>query len=192
MIEMKLDLDLHTVHLRNATMERIVALFDGFHDQFARAAILVHRKTVFSILIYMIRLCPVVTGRLRGSWTPFLDKYGKQTAYARYLNEKALSSGVPKSVVGRFLQKLGGLVGLTAVNEGKSQGYYADAPFITTVGTNVVYAAKVNENSAYFDRTVSMAQLLIQQNFDDFIEKALDAGWIPPLDDEPITGRSGI
>lgn len=191
MIRIQAALDAPEVHVKSETLQEVFKYFDGLHLKFERAVLMVHRKSVFEILIYLIRLTPVVTGRLRGSWTPFLDKYGKQSFYARYLNDRSIAGGRPKTVTGRALAVLGGVVGLSAVDEGKRLGFYLDNALLTTVGTNVVYAGSVNQQSHYLDKTVAQAQLLINKNLEGFVEASRKAGWIPTLSDNPTNEGEG-
>ncbi len=191
MIKVQASLIARDVTLRNATMGEIAKWFDGQHVKFERAALMVHRKTVFEILIYLIRLTPVVTGRLRGSWTPFLDKYGKQSFYARYLNDRSLAGGRPKTIGGQVMATLGGVLGMSAVAQGKRLGFFMDNALLTTVGSNVVYGAKVDESSHYMTKTAAQAQLLINQNFENFVEASTKSGWIPDLKDDPTGGGNG-
>ncbi len=193
MIKVQAALTAPEVHVKAETLQEIFKYFDGLHLKFERAALMIHRKTVFEILIYLIRLTPVVTGRLRGSWTPFLDKYGKQSFYARYLNDRALSGGRPKTITGRAMATLGGVVGMSAVDEGKRLGFYLDNALLTTVGSNVVYAGSVNQKSHYLDKTVAQAQTLINKNFESFLEASRKAGWIPnDLNDDPDSAQVGF
>lgn len=190
MIAIHATMQVEQLTLNDDTMNKMVKFMDGAHTQFTKAAIKVHRKIVFSVLIYLMRVCPVLTGRLRGSWTPFLDKYQKQSFYARYLSDKSLVRSRPKTLIGHASQAAAALFGRTAVDQGKAEGYFADGPLITTVGSNVVYAGKVNDASHYLDVTVAMAQPFIDQTFKDFIEAAENAGWIPTdLSDDPVTEK---
>lgn len=190
MIDIHATMQIEHITLNDDTMNKMVKFMDGAHTEFTKAAIKVHRKIVFSILIYLIRICPVLTGRLRGSWTPFLDKYQKQAFYGRYLNDASLVRSKPKTLLGHASQSLKGFLGLSAVDQGKKDGYFADGPLITTVGSNVVYAAKVNDASHYLDVTVAMSEPFIDQTFKDFIEASEKAGWIPTdLGDDPVTEK---
>lgn len=175
------------VTLKDATMKDVVKWFDKQHEQFALAAMKVHRKTVFEILIYLLRVCPVLTGRLRGSWTPYLDRYGKQASYSRFLSDKSLVRSAPKTALGTFKAKIKEVLSLDAVSKGKAEGSFTESGMLTTVSSNVVYAAKVNESSHYFDRTSETANSIINANFENFLAAARKEGWIPPADfsDEP-------
>lgn len=187
MIQMTAGLSIGTVKLKD--VHAIIKYFDEQHSEFANAAVKVHRKTVFEVLIYLLRLCPVLTGRLRGSWTPFLDKYGKQSSYAKFLNDRSLAGGRPKSMVGRAGAAIQDALGMGAVDQGKREGFFTDGPLITNVGTNVVYAEAVNQKSHYMDRTLAQAQMLVNRNFENFIKAAREKGWIPTdFKDDPETG----
>lgn len=172
--------------LKDDTLELMAQYLEHGGERFAKAALKVHRKTVFEILIQLLRYCPVLTGRLRGSWTPFLDRWGKQSSYARFLNDKSLVESAPKTVLGTVKAKIDKLLSLDAVSQGKAQGFFADQGMITTIGTNVVYAAKVNAQSRYFTRAAISANFIINANFEQFLEAARKAGWVPDnYSDEP-------
>lgn len=171
-----------TVELKDDTLAQMVKYMDAQHIEFEKGALKVHRKTVFEILIHMLRTTPVLTGRLRGSWTPFLDRWGKQSAYARYLNDKSLVRSKPESLAGRLTQSLSRLAGTDAVSQGKEQGFFQDAGLITTVGTNVAYAEKVNESSHYFTQGAQAAAQILNANTEQYLIAARKAGWIPPAD----------
>jgi hypothetical protein len=166
-----------TAELKDDTLQQMVKYMDGAHREFELAALKVHRKTVFEILIALIRYTPVDTGRLRGSWTPYLDRHGKSAAYSRFMGDSSLAIG-----------DRGGAARLdaAAISQGKREGFFTDGTLITTVGSNVAYAYAVNEYSRYFDRAAIDANRIINKNFEEFLKASREAGWIPPrYSDEP-------
>lgn len=175
-----------TAELKDDTLEAMVKYMDSAHIEFEQGALKVHRKTVFEILIHFLRITPVVTGRLRGSWTPYLDRWGKQSAYSRYLNDTSLVRSKPKTLGGQLGRAFRRALGTDEISEGKRQGFFQDSGLLTTVGTNVVYAASANEKSHYFDQGAAAAETILNQNMHNYIEAARKAGWIPTdLSDDP-------
>lgn len=167
------------IELKDDTLREMVKYLDGSHIEFEQAALKVHRKTVFEVLIQLLRYCPVITGRLRGSWTPYLDKWGKQSAYARFLSDASLVTHRVRGAYARTKNTLKRLAGVDEVSEGKRLGYYQDSGLMTTVGSNVAYAASVNEQSGYLDKAAQAASFIIDQNFTQFMEASRKVGWIP-------------
>jgi hypothetical protein len=175
-----------TAELKDDTLRQMVKYMDGQHVEFEKAALKVHRKTVFEILIQLLRYTPVDTGRLRGSWTPYLDRWGKQASYRRFLSDKTLVRSRPKSALGRAAAAVRRVLKLDSISEGKREGFFRESALITTVGTNVEYAVKVNAQSHYLELAAQDAMRLINKNFENFITAARKAGWIPPdFSDEP-------
>jgi hypothetical protein len=186
MIAITATMTTHNAELKDDTLQAMVKYFDGAHVEFEKAALKVHRKTVFEILITLIRFTPVLTGRLRGSWTPYLDRFGKQSSYARYLNDKSLVRNRPTSALAKGAAAIKKVLGIDEVSQGKSQGFFMDSGLVTTVGSNVEYAAKINAQSHYLDRATEDANRIINANFEQFLKAAREAGWIPTdFSDEP-------
>lgn len=188
MIEITATMTTQTVELKDNTLRAMVKYMDGMHLQFERGIIKLHRKTVFEILILLIRYTPVLTGRLRGSWTPYLDRYGKQAAYAKYLNDKSLVIYKKASTAKRLVMAVKKRLGLDEITAGKLEGFFTESALVTTVGSNVAYAASVNAQSKYFDRASQAATFIINDNYEQYIKAAQKEGWIPtdyPDDPQP-------
>jgi len=168
-----------TAELHDNTLKEMVKWMDGQHVEFERAAVKVHRKTIFEILIQLLRFTPVLTGRLRGSWTPYMDRYNKQSAYMRFLNDASLVRSKPKTVSGKLRAAVQGILGMDQVSKGKREGFFREAPFITTIGSNVVYASAANKKSRFLDLTIADAARIINANFEQFLAATKKAGWIP-------------
>lgn len=187
MISITATMQTATAELKDDTLKQMVKYMDEQHIEFERGALLVHRKTVFEILIQMIRITPVVSGRLRGSWTPYMDRWGKQSAYARYLNDTTLVRSKPRTLAGQLGRAFRRALNTgNEISQGKAQGFFMDNGLLTTVGTNVVYASKVNDSSHYFDQGARAAEEILQENMQNYLEAARKAGWIPTdLSDDP-------
>ncbi len=175
------------VTIKDDTLDEIIKYFDAQHETFRQAATKVFRKTTFEILILLIRYCPVMTGRLRGSWTPYLDRYGKASSYTRYLEDKSLVRSAPATATAKVVTSAKKPFSADQVSAGKAEGFFTDHDGVVTVGSNVVYASLANRKSGYFDRTVEQGDRIINANFENFLEASKKAGWIPGDDfgDEP-------
>ena len=167
--------------------EEIAQWMDEQHAQFAAGAQKVHRKTVLQTLIYWIRVCPVLTGRLRGSLTLYLDRWSKQAAYQKYLRDKSLVTG---GAEGKNIRK-GSLE--DQFDEGKKDGVAIESNggMMTTVGTNVIYAEYVDRKTQHFEKTMIKAVDLYERNFQNYLDAAHAAGWIPKAEDVPDDPDSG-
>jgi hypothetical protein len=163
--------------------DEIAQWLDGQHLEFERGVVKVHRKSVLEILIYWLRVCPVLTGRLRGSLTLYLDRWGKQTAYMKYIKDRALVTGGRTTDTPQDRK----LMSQDLVNEGKQEGLMveSDSGLMTTVGTNVVYASAVDRKTQHFTKALAKGDLIYNKNFQNYLDKAAEAGWIPKADDVP-------
>lgn len=142
--------------------------FDEEHKAFTAAAGVVHRKSVFQILTRIIRLCNVDTGRLRGSFTTLMDKWGWK-GFEPYMRMAPLDGGhAPENYSDK------------AAQEGKNQGEFIDALLDTTISSNVVYASEVDAKSQFLTRALVWGDDRYKKNFENFFEAAARQGWIPP------------
>jgi hypothetical protein len=170
--------------------EEIAQWLDGQHVQFEKGVVKVHRKSVLEILIYWLRVCPVLTGRLRGSLTLYLDKWGKQGAYMKYIKDRALVTGGRTTDTPEDKK----LESQDLVNEGKNEGLMveSDSQLLTTVGTNVVYAAAVDRKTQHFTKALVRGDVIYNKNFQNYLDAAAAKGWIPQeaeVSDEPDDGQ---
>lgn len=174
MIKITTDLELYEAKMPNAKLDRMAKFFDDEHKAFVKNSIIVHRRTVFEILVRLIRLCNVDTGRLRGSWTPMMDQAG-YTAYQQFLALPPMEGS-----------KAGGVkLDEAAVGQGRALGFFVDHALDTTVGSNVVYGPDVNARSSFLTKALIWGENRYRQNFDRFFETAERKGWIPP---QSLTG----
>ena len=161
------------ISLEKPTLEQLAAFFDNQHDEFIRQAEIVHRKSVFQGLIYLIRIVNVMTGRLRASFTPFMDKYGF-SKYFSYLGAVPLGGGHAPRIDAK------------AIKEGQSKGEFVDQPMNTTIATNVVYAPFVDAKSSFIARLLVWLDKRYNANFTAFLDASAKAGIIqhPDPNDE--------
>lgn len=146
---------------------------DGNHERFEKAVVLTHRKSVFQILTFLIRICPVDTGRLRGSWTPFFDKYGN-ASYQKWLADTSRASYPTKAPKRGFSQE--------QVQQGKADGTFTDQALATTISSNVKYAEYADAKVGFMARAVQWGQELYLKNFGALLDKSAEAGWIGDVD----------
>jgi hypothetical protein len=167
-----------SVELRNQA--EIAGYFDGLQEDFAKAIQIVHRKTVLEILTYLIRITPVVTGRLRGSWTPAEDVY-KFSGLKKWMKETSLA---PQKAAGKLKQ-----FSEAAVEEGKRQGIFNESGMNTTIGTNVSYAADVNARHNFIARSMVWGNKRYNDVMLAFIAAVVRGGQVPKVslnDEKPI------
>ncbi len=167
MIEIQMTAELRGVQISEGNRAVIDAYFDLEHEQFIKACSVVHRKSVFQILTMVIRLCNVLTGRLRGSWLPFMQRYGYNKAYG-FLNSRPIGGGGQKG--SEYSEK--------AVHEGMDQGEFIDDVLRTTIISNVVYAEAVNDRSNFLGKALAWGDSKYNANFRNFFEQAYAKGWI--------------
>jgi hypothetical protein len=171
------------ITLNTNTLETVTKYFDTMHADFVDKAQLVHRKSLFQILRYLIRICPVDTGRLRGSFTPFMDKYG-DTTYNKWMADASMAPSQRKTPKKGFNQE--------AVADGKAQGQFIDQPMDTTIVTNVSYAEDADKKSGYISRLMAYADNQYNKNFSNFLEAAAKKGLIPAVDPSAESDEGGV
>lgn len=138
---------------------------------FVNGAAIVHRKTVFQILTRIIRLCNVDTGRLRGSFTPLMDKWGFKGFEPFMKNPPMEGATSPKKPGKGYSEK--------EVNIGKTLGQFIDALLNTTISSNVVYASDVNAKSQFLTKALVWGDTQYNKNFQNYFEAAARMGYIP-------------
>ena len=181
MITIAYDLKQGDVQLKDTTLAAVAKWFDDQHMQFVKSATLVHRKSVFEILVYLIRTTPVDTGRLRGSWAPFLDKYGQIQRALRWSETQSPMAGAVQG------ERLG--FDPQEFQKGKSEGDYIDEAFSTTLTTNVNYAEEANARVGFIGAAQAWGDRRYNRNFERFYGAAQKQGMIP-LDDDPSVDPS--
>lgn len=170
------------VKLEGDVIERLAAYVEDMGVDFARKVNIVHRKSVFQILVYIMRLCPVDTGRLRGSFTTFMDKYG-YTAFNNYAQQPAIG-GADKDYTKKGFSIL-------EFNKGKEAGEFIDAYLSTSIGTNVVYAGKVNNDNGFLTKALIWGDKRYRSNMEKFLLATSQAEVVTdpiPFDED---GQSG-
>lgn len=177
------DMKLGEITLKNETLERLAKWFDEQHEDFVKAAMLVHRRTVFEILIKIIKTCPVDTGRLRGSFLPFLDKYGVGGRAAKVMQDGSQANYSRETPKAGFDQQ--------AVDQGKTLGEFVDDALSTTVASNVNYAMSIEKRIGFLGRALIWGQKRYNDNFERFFEASVRQGRIPDEDDETVDPNAG-
>lgn len=147
------------IKLEGDVIERLAVYLEEMKVDFLVKAGMVHRKTIFQILTRLLRLCPVDTGRLRGSWTPFMDVHGFN-AYQKYLPTPSILGSLKHAFTRSFGKE---------VEEGKSLGSFVDAYLNTTITSNVVYAAKQNEINGYLTAALIWGDNRYKKNMEAFL-----------------------
>ena len=172
-----------TVTLNTNTLEDVAKYFDKQHVEFVSKCQLVHRKLLFQILRFLIRICPVDTGRLRGSWTPFMEKYGNQ-GYWKWMTDASMAASTRKTPRKGF--------SMEAVSQGKGEGQFVDSPMDTTIISNVSYAEDADKRSGYISRLLAYADNIYNKTFANFLDAAAKQGMIPSVDPNSEDEEGGL
>ncbi len=165
--------------LKNTTMEAVAKYFDGQHVRFVKGVSMVHRKSVFQILIRLMKLCPVDTGRLRGSWTPYMDDHGFG-GYVAFIDSPSEAPATRKTPKQGF--------SLSEYQKGKTQGDWLEQALDTTIGSNVAYAPYVEEKTNFLSKLLVWADMQYNNNMERFFDAAARQGWIPEVDPNQTEG----
>lgn len=171
MINVEVVAEFRGVTIPNPELSTLAKYFDAEHAEFVKGAAIVHRKTVFQILTRIIRLCNVDTGRLRGSFTPLMDKWGFK-GFEAYMRQPPLE-GAPRVGKGQGFSE-------AEVQKGKALGQFVDAVLNTTITSNVAYASDVNAKSQFLTKALVWGDHQYKKNFQAYIQQAAKKGWIPP------------
>lgn len=170
MIQVKIVAEFRGIQIPNPQLATLAKYFDAEHQAFVKGAAIVHRKTVFQVLTRIIRLCNVDTGRLRGSFTPLMDKWGFK-GYEAFMKQPPIE-GAAKAVKGKGYSE-------AEVQKGKVLGQFVDAVLNTTITSNVVYASDVNFKSQFLTKALIWGDNQYKRNFEKYFEVAAKRGWIP-------------
>jgi len=178
MIRIETVAEFRGVSIPNPQLATMAKYFDQEHEAFVKGAALVHRKTVFQVLTRIIRLCNVDTGRLRGSFTPLMDKWGFK-GYEAYMKQPPLAGTTKKAQKRGYASGQGGGYSEAEVNKGKVLGQFIDAVLNTTITSNVAYASDVNFKSYFLSAALIWGDNQYKRNFENYFKAAAKRGWIP-------------
>ncbi len=182
-ISIAYDMKLGDIQLTTDNLSFLAKWFDEQHEEFAKKSILVHRKTVFEILIKIIKECPVDTGRLRGSFLPFIDKYGVGGRATKIMQDNSSAAYPRKSPKAGFDQ--------VQVQQGKTLGAFIDEALATTIASNVNYAMTAEARTGFLARALIWGRRRYNDNFERFFKAAAKQGMIPPDDDPTVDPKLG-
>ena len=157
---LKQEMYISGIRLEGDVIERLATYIEEMGVQFAEKVNIVHRKSVFQILIYIMRLCPVDTGRLRGSFTTFMVANGFN-GFSKYQEQPAIG-GEDKDY-----KKKG--FSILEFNKGQDAGEFVSAYLSTSIGTNVVYAGKVNNDNGYLTKALIWGDARYSKNMEAFL-----------------------
>lgn len=179
-IKIATDMKLGQIEIKNAKLEFMAKWFDDQHEEFIQKAILVHRSAVFRILRKIIKTCPVDTGRLRGSFLPFLDKHGVGGSATKIIQDDTEANYPRDTPKGEFSQ--------ASVQEGRQLGEFIDDVLSTFIATNVNYAMQAEKRTGFVGRALVWGQKRYNKAFDDFFDAAYRQGMIPEKYDPEAEG----
>lgn len=183
MTQIAYDMKLGDIKLKNSNLRFLAVWLDEQHQEFGKAAILVHRKTVLEILIRLILLTNVDTGRARGSWLPFLAKYGVDGAARANMRDESMAPSDRKTPKAGFSQQ--------AVQDGMAEGRFIDDALETTIASNVNYIQKLADRTGFMNELLTWARLYYNTQFEEFFAAAARQGMIPPDGDDIYTPKPG-
>lgn len=150
------------IKLEGDVLERAAVYIEEMGVQFAQKINIVHRKTVFQILIRIMRLVPVDTGRLRGSFTTFLAARGFNK-FMQYAETPAIAGGPDRQTPRKGFS-------MRSFEEGADAGDYVDSYLNTWIGTNVIYAGYVDERTSFLTRALIWGDKRYRSNMEAFLE----------------------
>jgi len=136
------------------------------------------KYAVYDANKYLIRATPMLTGRLRGGWTSFLNAHNVDYSSAFMDVTLVWGHNEPLSPA--------------AINEGMMMSYYQESDFLVTLINAVPYVDYVEmgtskmEGYNFTSKTVYKAEYIIKKYIEDWTAKCSEAGAIiePEILDE--------
>ena len=168
------------ITLEGNVTERLAVYMEDMGVQFTQTVGVIHVRTVFQILIRLLRLCPVDTGRLRGSWTTFMEalNFG---GFQKWIQTPSLAGGVLREG-----EKRKGFSDLE-FKKGQALGAYVNDFLNTTISSNVVYAGAMDARYGYLTQALIWGDSKYTANMEAFLKATAlkEAVFNPiPLDDD--------
>ena len=170
------------IKLEGDILERLAVYFEEMGVAFGQKINIVHRKTVFQILIRIMRLCPVDTGRLRGSFTTFMDAHSNNS-YFSYAELPSVGAEDRKSPRKGF--------DYGEFETGRRLGEFVDSYLNTSIGTNVVYAPYIDARTGFVTKGLIWGDAQYRKNMEAFLNAtALKEAVTDPISDSD-DGQAG-
>lgn len=156
---------------------------------FNRFSVTLFRNVVFEIHRYLIRVSPMHTGKFRGGWTGFLDKFQKD--YSRQMFDTSLYDAIKKGNITPEHREY--KIDTGAIGAGKAFSTVEDktpGELVVTIENKAPYGNYLEfEKGGHFaSRTRYIGELWIQRHFELWLESISKAGVIvPPPEVEEIS-----
>lgn len=165
-------------------LEKSFAKFDGYYKK-------LYKDLIGTCHKYLIRVTPLHTGKLRGGWTAFLDKY--QIDYSKQLFDTSLYGAWKKS--NKTAEYRSYAIDSTKVEEGKSFSRLEDAlPWHTEVSieNTVAYKDAMDFGTAtipgrhFTDIALYKSEHWFEKYFSQWLTRMEKAGAVvpPPVPEE--------
>jgi hypothetical protein len=128
------------------------------------------KYAVFDANKYLIRATPMLSGRLRGGWTKFLDKYNIDYS-AAFLDTTLVTAHnqTPSQ---------------EAISEGQSQSSFIDTDFMVSLINAVAYADYVESGTSRMEgqhftlRSMYKGELIIKKYIEEWVKECSERGEI--------------
>lgn len=148
---------------------------------FNRFSITLFRNVVFEIHKYLIRVSPMHTGKFRGGWTGFLDKF--QQDYSRQMLDTSLYDAIKKGNITPEHREYA--IDTGAIGAGKAFSTVEDktpGELVVTIENKAPYGNYLEfEKGGHFAaRTQYIGELWIQRHFELWLANISEAGKIIP------------
>ena len=150
---------------------------------FNRFSVQLFRNVVFEIHKYLIRVSPIHTGKFRGGWTGFLDKF--QQDYSRQMLDTSLYDAIKKGNITPEHREYA--IDTGAVGAGKAFSSLEDktpGELVVTIENKAPYGNYLEfEKGGHFAaRTQYIGEFWIQKHFELWLDNISKAGVIvePP------------
>lgn len=174
-ISVKANVVMSGIGLKTGHLAILADRIEKMGDDWAKKALIVHRKSVLQILVKLIRFTPVDTGRLRGSWTPYFKEMGQSGMFMPYIGNPAPQQ---ETTPVQFSSE--------AFREGQTEGFWKENGMVTTIGSNLIYAGTVEKAVHMVQKSLAWGRKQYRQNFERFFLATAKKG---APSDEKLTGK---
>jgi hypothetical protein len=159
--------------------------YEGMEAKFKEYAAALYINAISEIHKYLLRLTPIHTGKLRGGWTAFLDKYQKD--YSRQLFDTSLSNIYKKSNVSKEHKSY--VFSMGAVGDGKQYSILTDklpGELSVSISNSTPYGTALNFGTSeipgqhFVEQALYKSDYWLRTCFDNWLQAIAKAGTIVP------------
>jgi hypothetical protein len=158
-------------------------------EEFKQYARELYINIVAEVHKYLLRVTPMHTGKLRGGWTAFLDKYQKD--YSKQLFDVSLYDSYKKSNTSKSNKSY--QFSMSAVGEGKKYSQLLDKlpnelsvslNNLTPYGTYLNFGTSEVASQHFVEKAIYKGEYWLRLNFDAWLQTMSKAGKVaspPPV-----------